>query len=95
MIPTQERLVAEFEKMDLELVLPPKNARTMIATMVAKPDLRAQITEAQKKDPFLIKLDKKIRDGTTKEFHRNDEREILRGKRLCVPEDDNLRREIL
>lgn len=51
--------------------------------------------EAQREDPFLIKLDEKIRDGTAKEFHRNGEGEILRWKSLCVPEDDNIRREIL
>ena len=57
--------------------------------------LRDRIKAAQSRDPILVELVKKIREGKFTDFNLDDEGVLWISVRLCVLDVDNLREEIL
>ena len=53
--------------------------------------LRDRIKAAQSRDPILVELVKKIREGKFTDFNLDDECILWIIGRLCVPNMDNLR----
>ena len=57
--------------------------------------LRDRIKVAQNRDPILMELEEKVREGKFTDFNLDDEGVLQISGRLCVPDVDNLRKEIL
>ncbi|XP_057808614.1 uncharacterized protein LOC131023088 [Salvia miltiorrhiza] len=93
---TQEKnLIREFEKMKLEVVIPPQTAESMIATLSITPDLRSRIVTAQREDEKFEKLRSKIRVEKMDGYHEAADNAIMFEGRLCVPNVEDLNNEIM
>ena len=57
--------------------------------------LRDKIKVAQSRDPILVELEENVRSGKFTDFTLDDEGTLWISGRLCVPDVDNLREEIL
>ena len=66
----------------------------LIATLQIRPVLRQRIQEVQDSDPSLAKIKEKIQQGVDTPFSIQDGT-LMMGDRLCVPDTDGLRSEIL
>ena len=54
-----------------------------------------QILEAQLEDPYLMNMRKKVEEGEQSDFAVRDDGALVMGSRLCVPTDEELKRQIL
>ena len=66
----------------------------LIATLQIRPVLRQRIQEVQGSDPQLVKIQEQIQQGAETPFSVQDDTLLMNG-RLCVPEINDLRKEIL
>ena len=57
--------------------------------------LRDRIKAAQRRDLILVELKEKVREGKFTDFNLDDEGVLWISGRLCIPDVDNLREEIL
>ena len=57
--------------------------------------LRDRIKAAQSRDPILVELEENVRSGKFTDFTLDDKGTLWISGRLCVPDVDNLREEIL
>ncbi|KAL0387652.1 UNVERIFIED_CONTAM: hypothetical protein Sradi_2647000 [Sesamum radiatum] len=67
----------------------------LLATMQVKPSLKDKINDAQDKDPYLQKVKTKVQEGKNNQFIIQDDGMLLNGKRVCVPNVEELRTEIM
>ncbi|XP_075497877.1 uncharacterized protein LOC142535347 [Primulina tabacum] len=69
--------------------------KVTLASLSAQPCLQETVKLNQDRDPVLTKLKEQVREGKTQD-HQIDDKGILWMKgRLCVPDSDNLRQEIM
>ena len=68
---------------------------TVVAELVARPNLLNRVLEAQKKDEKISAIIDQIRDGKETEFTVNENGVLCYKARACVPDDDELRKAIL
>ena len=68
---------------------------TVVAELVARPNLLNRVLEAQKKDEKISAIIDQIRDGKETEFTVNENGVLYYKDRVCVPNDDELRKAIL
>ena len=68
---------------------------SVIANLQVKPILLEQVKEAQKLDEKLVKLTREVQNGEKLDFTLTEDDVLFYQNRLCVPNDDNLRRKIL
>ena len=68
--------------------------RVLIATLHIRLVLRQRIQENQEKDQHLVKIKSQIQQGVDTSFSIQDDM-LMIGNKLCVPDVDNLCREIL
>ena len=66
----------------------------LIATLKIRPVLSQRIQQLQSTDPALAKIIEHIRQGVETSFYMQDNK-LMTGNRLCVPDVEGLRREIL
>ena len=66
----------------------------LLATLSIRPVLKERIQEAQPNDPKLKEIIEKVKQGKETPFILQDDTLML-GDRICVPDTDELRREIL
>ncbi|KAL0325108.1 UNVERIFIED_CONTAM: Retrovirus-related Pol polyprotein from transposon gypsy [Sesamum radiatum] len=67
----------------------------LLATIQVKPSLKDKIRNAQDKDPYLQKMKTKVQEGKNNQFIIQDDGMLLNGKRVCVPNVEELRTEIM
>ncbi|KAL0325246.1 UNVERIFIED_CONTAM: Transposon Tf2-11 polyprotein [Sesamum radiatum] len=67
----------------------------LLATMQVKPSLKDKIRDAQEKDSHLQKMKTKVQEGKNNQFIIQDDGMLLNGKRICVPDVEELRMEIM
>ncbi|KAL0291128.1 UNVERIFIED_CONTAM: Transposon Ty3-I Gag-Pol polyprotein [Sesamum radiatum] len=67
----------------------------LLATMQVKPSLKDKIRDAQEKDSYLQKMKTKVQEGKNNQFIIQDDGMLLNGKRICVPDVEELRTEIM
>ena len=74
-----------------------KTSRTggLLAQFQIRSVLRDRIKTAQSRDPILAELRENVRSGKSTNFTLNDEGVLLISGQLCVPDVDDLRKEIL
>ena len=68
---------------------------TLLASFYVHPLLVDHIKEGQKQVSEMIKLRAEIEGGRKPEFHIRDDGVIVRESRMCIPEIDELKREIM
>ena len=68
---------------------------TLLASFYVRSLLMDKIKEGQKQVSEMIKLRAEIEGGRKPEFQIRDDGVIVRGSRMCVPEIDELKREIM
>ncbi|KAL0452067.1 UNVERIFIED_CONTAM: Retrovirus-related Pol polyprotein from transposon [Sesamum latifolium] len=67
----------------------------LLATMQVKPSLKDKIKDAQDKDPYLQKIKTKVQEGKNDQFVIQNDGMLMNGKRMCVPNVEELRTEIM
>ena len=67
----------------------------LLALFRVRSVLKDMIKAAQSRDPILVELEKNVRAGKFTDFTLDDEGILWISGRLCVPDMDNLREEIL
>ena len=68
---------------------------TVVAEFIVRPDLLNQVLEAQKKDEKISAIMNQIEDGKETEFTVNENGVLYYKGRVCVPDDNDLRKSIL
>ena len=66
-----------------------------MASLIVQPDLVGRIKALQKNDFQLVQLMEEVQKGCKPEFVLSDDGILRFGTRLCVPNDGDLRRELL
>ena len=67
----------------------------LLAQFRVRSVLRDRIKAAQSRDPILVELEENVQSGKFTDFTLDDEGILWISGRLCVPDVDNLREEIL
>ena len=68
---------------------------TVVAELVARPEMLNQVLEAQKRDEKISAIVKQIGDSKETEFSVKDKGFLYYKDRVCVPNDDKLKKAIL
>ena len=68
---------------------------TVVAELIARPNLLNQVLEAQKKDEKISDIIKQIGDGKETEFGVKEGRSLYYKDKVCVPNDCELKKSIL
>ena len=89
-------LIQELHKlMDQGLMMKMSISGELLAQFRVRSVLRDRIKAAQSRDPILVELEENIRLGKFTDFTLDGEGILWISRRLCVPDVDNLREEIL
>ena len=89
-------LIQELHKLvDQGLMMKISRSGGLLAQFRVRSVLRDRIKAAQSRDPILVELEENIRSGKFTDFTLDDEGILWISGRLCVPDVDNLREEIL
>ena len=67
----------------------------IVAELIAKPDLLNRVLEAQKSDEKIYTIVSQNREGKETEFSVNENGSLYYRDRVCVPNDDELKKFIL
>ena len=67
----------------------------IVAELIAKPDLLNRVLEAQKSDEKISVIVSQNREGKETEFSVNEDGFLYYRDRVCVPNDDGLKKSIL
>ena len=68
---------------------------TVVAELIARPGMLNRVLEAQKKDEKIFAIVSQIRNGKETEFEVKEYGVLYYKDRVCVPNDDDLRKAIL
>ena len=93
LITEQKELVKEFEKLRIEFVGP--GADMEISNLVMEPTLVERIKEAQRYDETIKKIKEEVQKGKYLDFTIDDEEVVRMKGRLCVPDDEELKKEVM
>ncbi|KAL0449824.1 UNVERIFIED_CONTAM: Transposon Tf2-11 polyprotein [Sesamum latifolium] len=88
-----QTLLLEMRSMNTTLEV--NQVARLLAALQLKPDFVDQIKEAQTRDPFLLRMLKRMKQGKKPNFSIRADEVIVNGERVCVPDVDGLREEIL
>ena len=67
----------------------------LFASFKLRPILVARILEAQLEDPYLMSMRKKVEEREQLDFSIRNDGALVIGSRLCVPANEELKRQIL
>ena len=93
LLTTQKQILLDLEKLGIEVVR--SNDRAYVASMSIQPTLIKRIKEAQGNDVHLKKIMEEISLGKRPNFAIFDDGALHFEGRLCVPNNDELKNEIL
>ncbi|TXG69298.1 hypothetical protein EZV62_004233 [Acer yangbiense] len=93
LITTQKSILRDLEKYGIRIIT--HGQREFLAHLKVQPSLIDRIKEIQKKDHELIKIIGEVEKGGRLEFRVSSEGVLWFGKRLCVPDNIELKKEIL
>ena len=80
---------------DQGLIMKISRSGGLLAQFRVRSVLRDRIKVAQSRDPILVELEENVQSGKFTDFTFDDEGVLWISGRLCVPDVDNLREEIL
>ncbi|KAL0431629.1 UNVERIFIED_CONTAM: Transposon Tf2-12 polyprotein [Sesamum radiatum] len=84
-----------LEMRSLNTTLEVDQVAGLLAALQLKPDFVDQIKEAQTRDHFLLRMLERMKQGKKPNFSIRADGVIVNGERVCVPDIDGLREEIL
>jgi hypothetical protein len=93
MLTTQRRILEDLRKLRIEVRLHEPGAQ--LANLRVQPTLVERIKVAQAGDPHLQKMKLMVESGAPSEFCIHEDGSLRFGNRLCVPNDPDLKEEIL
>jgi hypothetical protein len=93
LITTQVHILQDLESMDIEVRMGTSDA--LLAQLNLRPTLLERITGAQGKDHKLVKINEAVKRGERSKFSIRSDGTLLYDHRVCVPNDGELRKEIL
>jgi hypothetical protein len=93
MLTTQRRILEDLRKLRIEVRLHEPGAQ--LANLRVQPTLVERIKVAQAGDPQLQKMKLMVESSAPSEFCIHEDGSLRFGNRLCVPNDPNLKEEIL
>ena len=67
----------------------------IVTELIANPDLLNRVLEAQKNDEKIFTIINQSREGKETEFTMNEDVFVYYRDRVCVPNDDELKKSIL
>ena len=85
--------MVELRELGVELRMHASGA--LFASFQLRPILVDRILEAQLEDPYLMSMRKKVEEGEQSDFSIRDDGALVIGSRLCVPANEELKRQIL
>jgi uncharacterized Zn finger protein len=85
-----EELCEQFKELRLEIV-----PEEFLASLEVQPTLMDKIKEAQKLDKEIEEIKSNMAKGKAKGFHEDDQGIVRFEKRVCVPQDPEIRKLIL
>ena len=91
----EESLIREFSKLRLEVIRAPETVEGRIATSVVEPDLKTRIVAAQRMDAKLEEIRVEVRTGKSGNFSEESDNALMFEGRLCVPDNEELKNEIM
>ncbi|XP_042067246.1 uncharacterized protein LOC121810551 [Salvia splendens] len=94
-ITKEENLIREFSKMCLEVVRAPETVEARIATLAVEPDLRSRIIAAQRMDAKLEEIRVEVRTGESGNFSEEGDNALTFEGRLCMPNSEELKNEVM
>ncbi|KAL0310231.1 UNVERIFIED_CONTAM: Cytochrome c oxidase subunit, partial [Sesamum calycinum] len=86
-------LLLEMRSMNTKLEV--DQVAGLLAAVQLKPNFVNQIKEAQARDPFLLRMLERMKQGKKQMFLIRADEVIVNGERVCVPNADRLREKIL
>ena len=93
LITAQPRILEDFRRMDIDLV--PKRYSYMLSTLTIQPSIVDKIKDCQASDPALLKIKDEVIQGKRPEFNLTGDGTLRFGARLCVPNIEEIKKEIL
>lgn len=87
------QLVEEFSKMRIDATM--EDTTCTLAALTVQLLLKDKIKDDQGKDKFLVMLRDRVQDGDLKGFTLSYDGTLTYEGRICIPKDEELRREIL
>ena len=90
---SSRNLVQTFRVLNAHFSLSDDGA--IVAELIAKSDLLNQVLEAQKNDEKILAIVNQNREGKETEFTMKDDEFLYYRDRICVPNDDELKKSIL
>uniref|UniRef100_A0A2N9EPZ7 Reverse transcriptase RNase H-like domain-containing protein n=1 Tax=Fagus sylvatica TaxID=28930 RepID=A0A2N9EPZ7_FAGSY len=93
LITTQVHILQDLESMDIEVRMGTSDA--LLAQLNLRPTLLERIIGAQGKDHKLVKINEAVKKGERSKFSIRSDGTLLYEHRVCVPNDGELRKEIL
>ena len=93
MLTTQRQILEDLRKLRIEVRLHEPGAQ--LANLRVQPTLVERIKAAQAGDPHLQKMKLMVESGAPSEFCIHEDGSLRFGNRLCVPNDPDLKEEIL
>ena len=83
----------DLRAMDVDLDMHSSGA--LLATFKVRPVLHERIRDLQTRDPLIVEIMDKVKQSKCSEFAIQPDGTLMTGNRLCVPDVENLRREIM
>ena len=93
LITTQRDILRDMEKLGIEVYV--RDSTSTVMALQVKPDLQDKIRMKQIDDPFLLNLRKGIEQGKPSEFHVRSDGSVWLRNRICVPDQSDLKLEIM
>jgi hypothetical protein len=92
-VTTQKHILLDLERYNIEVIV--GDSSSYLANLKVQPTLVERIKSNQDKDKELVRLMDKVRSGKKSEFKLTDDGILKFRNRLCVPNDPQIKREIL
>ena len=86
-------ILLDLQRLEIEIV--PRGETARLSALVVQPTLMERIVKGQTVDEFLKEKKDEIQKGKTTDFHISDDGSLRYRGRLCVPENEGIKRDIL
>ena len=93
MLTTQKEILADLQWMGVEFII--RGSSTCFSTLVVKPTLLEKIKASQFNNPELVKICDRASKGSIPGFLISKDGVLMHSSRLCVPTDNEMKRQIM
>ena len=93
LLTTQNEIIEDLERMGIEIIM--GNSQVFMASLTIQPTLIEKIKSSQVDDAQIVKIIEEVQEGKRPELNVSNDGVLRIGKRLCVPNDFALKKEIM